>query len=56
MTMAKTGTDVTRTAIGNNMLTTVTRTLFWFEALKVASKSVELLIGKLAAPVKPIMT
>jgi hypothetical protein len=55
MTIAKTGTDVTRTAIGSSMLTILINTLFWSEALKVASISDELLISKLAAPVSPMM-
>jgi hypothetical protein len=55
MTIAKTGTDVIRTAIGNSMLTIVINTLFWFEAFKIASMSDEVLIWKLAAPVSPMM-
>lgn len=55
MTIAKTGTDVTRTAIGNSTLAIVINTLFLCEALKVASISDELLIWKLAAPVSPMM-
>jgi hypothetical protein len=53
--MANTGTDVTKTAIGNSMLTTVTKTLFSFEALKVARMLDEWPIEKLAAPVNPII-
>jgi hypothetical protein len=53
MTIAKTGTDVTRTAIGNRMLTIVTKTLFCLEALKVARISEDSAILKLAAPIKP---
>lgn len=55
MTMAKTGTDVTRTAIGNSMLTMSIKALFSSAALKVASISEDWLIWKLAAPVSPII-
>lgn len=51
--MAKTGTDVTRTAIGNSILTIVVKTLLWPEALRVARISDEVLSLKAAAPVKP---
>jgi hypothetical protein len=55
MTIAKTGTDVTRTETGNSMLTMSIKGLFSFAALKVASISEEWLIWKLAAPVSPII-
>ena len=44
MTMAKTGIDVTSTAIGKSMLTIVINVLFWFELLRVASISEDELI------------
>jgi hypothetical protein len=37
MTIAKTGMDVTRAAIGKRMFTIVVNTGFWFEELKVDS-------------------
>lgn len=52
--MAKTGTDVTRTAIGKSMLTIITKTLFLSEALSVARISEDSLTWKLAAPVSPM--
>ena len=55
MTIAKTGTEVTRTAIGNSTLTIVIKTLFWSELLKVASISDDASIWKLAAPSNPMM-
>jgi hypothetical protein len=53
MTMAKTGTEVTRTEIGKRIFTMTTNALFWSEAASVARMSVEPLILKLAAPVMP---
>jgi hypothetical protein len=55
MTIAKTGTDVTRTAIGNSILTRIINTLFSSSALSVAKISDDCSTLKLAAPVIPIM-
>jgi hypothetical protein len=55
MTIAKTGTDVTRTAIGNNILTRVINTLLRSAALSVAKISDDCSTLKLAAPVIPMM-
>ncbi len=42
--MAKTGTDVTSTEIGNKMLTMMIKTWFWLAALSVARISEDSLI------------
>lgn len=55
MTIANTGTDVTRTEIGNRILTITVNALFWSEAASVARISDEPLVRKLEAPIKPTM-
>ena len=55
MTIAKTGTDVTRTAIGNSILTRIINALFWSAALNVAKISDYCSTLKLAEPVIPMM-
>ena len=55
MTMAKTGTEVIRTDIGNKILMTVMSILWFSEAAKVARRSAVLTDFKDAAPMSPIV-
>lgn len=56
MTIAKTGIEVTSTAIGKRTFTIFINTWLWFEALKIDKMSEEGSILKLAAPISPTST
>jgi hypothetical protein len=53
MTIAKTGIEVTSTAIGKRTFTIFINTWFWSEALKIDKMSEEGSILKLVAPISP---
>lgn len=53
MTIAKTGTEVIRTEIGNRMLIIVMRILWFSDAANVASRSDEAIDFRDAAPINP---